>query len=126
MLPVAHGVAWRTVKNALTNPSILLPTFMFPLFFLIAFAGGLSQVKNVPGFSEDFSGDYLGFQFTFVLLQAGAFGGVFTGFSIARDFEYGFAKRLFLAAPNRTRDHPRVRVRRARPLVARRRRRSRS
>ena len=38
VLPVAHGVAWRTVKNALTNPSILLPTFMFPLFFLIAFA----------------------------------------------------------------------------------------
>jgi ABC-2 type transport system permease protein len=101
VLPVARGVAWRTVKNALTNPSILLPTFMFPLFFLIAFAGGLSQVKNVPGFSDHFSGDYLGFQFTFVLLQAGAFGGVFTGFSIARDFEYGFAKRLFLAAPNR-------------------------
>jgi ABC-2 type transport system permease protein len=101
VLPVAHGVAWRTVKNALTNPSILLPTFMFPLFFLIAFAGGLSQVQNVPGFSDYYSGNYLGFQFTFVLLQAGAFGGVFTGFSIARDFEYGFAKRLFLAAPNR-------------------------
>ena len=84
-----------------TNPSILLPTFMFPLFFLIAFAGGLSQVQDVPGFSDYYSGDYLGFQFTFVLLQAAAFGGVFTGFSIARDFEYGFAKRLLLAAPNR-------------------------
>ena len=37
----------------------------------------------------------------FVLLQAAAFGGVFTGFGIAADFEYGFARRLLLAAPNR-------------------------
>ena len=37
----------------------------------------------------------------FVLLQAAAFGGVFTGFGIARDFESGFARRLMLAAPNR-------------------------
>lgn len=97
--PVAHGVAWRTTKTALTNRAILLPMFMFPLFFLVAFAGGLSQIEQVPGF--DYPGDYLGFQFAFVLLQAGAFGGVFTGFSVARDFESGFAKRLLLAAPNR-------------------------
>ena len=39
----------------------------------------------------------------FVLLQSAAFGGVFTGFSIARDFESGFARRLLLAAPQRGR-----------------------
>jgi ABC-2 type transport system permease protein len=37
----------------------------------------------------------------FVLLQASAFGGVFTGFGIAADFERGFARRMLLAAPNR-------------------------
>ena len=37
-----------------------------------------------------------------MLLQSAAFGGVFTGFGIARDFESGFARRLLLAAPNRT------------------------
>jgi len=36
-----------------------------------------------------------------VLLQASAFGGVFTGFGIAADFEKGFARRLLLGAPNR-------------------------
>jgi ABC-2 type transport system permease protein len=36
-----------------------------------------------------------------VFLQSAAFGGVFTGFAIARDFEGGFARRLMLAAPNR-------------------------
>ncbi len=52
-----------------------------------------------PGF--DFPSGYTAFQFVFVLLQASAFGGVFTGFSIAADFESGFARRLLLAAPNR-------------------------
>ncbi|HET7744929.1 MAG TPA: ABC transporter permease [Gaiellaceae bacterium] len=96
---VASGVAWRTLKNALTNPQIAIPTMAFPLFFFTAFAGGLSQLHKVPGF--DFPPGYTGFQFVFVLLQSAAFGGVFTGFGVARDFEGGFAKRLMLAAPSR-------------------------
>lgn len=97
---VVSGVAWRTIKNALFNPQIALPTIMFPLFFFTAFAGGLSQVAQVPGF--DFPPGYTAFQFVFVLLQSAAFGGVFTGFGVARDFEGGFAKRLLLAAPHRS------------------------
>ena len=76
-----------------------MPTILFPLFFFTAFAGGLSQVRDVPGF--DYAGDYTSFQFVFVLLQSAAFGGVFTGFGVARDFESGFGKRLLLASPNR-------------------------
>jgi len=97
---VVSGVAWRTLKNALTNPQIVLPTMLFPLFFFTAFAGGLSQLQNVPGF--DFEPGYTAFQFVFVLLQSAAFSGVFTGFGVARDFEGGFAKRLLLAAPHRS------------------------
>jgi len=97
---VAHGVAWRTLHNVITNPSLLLPSLIFPLFFFTAFAGGLSNIRHVPGF--DFASGYTAFQFVFVLLQSAAFGGVFTGFGIARDFESGFARRLLLAAPNRT------------------------
>jgi ABC-2 type transport system permease protein len=99
-IAVARGVAWRTLHNVFTNPSLLIPSLVFPLFFFVAFAGGLSQVKNVPGFNYPL--DYTAFQFVFVLLQSAAFGGVFTGFGIARDFETGFARRLLLAAPNRT------------------------
>jgi ABC-2 type transport system permease protein len=93
-------VAWRTLHNVFTNPSLLIPSLVFPLFFFVAFAGGLSRVEDVPGF--DFPSGYTAFQFVFVLLQSAAFGGVFTGFGIARDFETGFARRLLLAAPNRT------------------------
>ena len=96
---VARAVAWRQIHNFTTNPAFLLPSLIFPLFFFTAFAGGLSNVGNVPGF--DFPSGYTAFQFVFVLLQAAAFGGVFTGFSIASDFERGFARRLMLAAPDR-------------------------
>jgi ABC-2 type transport system permease protein len=97
---VARGVAWRSLHNAFTNPSLLIPSIAFPLFFFTAFAGGLSRVRDVPGFH--FAQGYTAFQFVFVVLQSAAFGGVFTGFGIARDFEGGFARRLLLAAPNRT------------------------
>jgi ABC-2 type transport system permease protein len=96
---VARAVAWRMIHNFTTNPALLLPSIIFPLFFFTAFAGGLSNVGNVPGF--DFPSGYTAFQFVFVLLQSAAFGGVFTGFSVAADFEKGFARRLMLAAPNR-------------------------
>ena len=99
-LSVAQGVAWRTLHNVFTNPSLFVPSLLFPLFFFTAFAGGLSRIANVPGF--DFPDGYTAFQFVFVLLQSAAFGGVFTGFGIARDFEGGFGRRLLLAAPHRT------------------------
>jgi ABC-2 type transport system permease protein len=96
---VALAVAWRSIHNFLTNPAFLLPSIIFPLFFFSAFAGGLSTIGKVPGF--DFPSGYTAFQFVFVLLQSAAFGGVFTGFAVAADFEGGVARRLMLAAPRR-------------------------
>jgi ABC-2 type transport system permease protein len=98
-LTVARAVAWRSIHITFTNPAILLPSLIFPLFFFTAFAGGLSRVAEIPGF--DFPDGYTAFQFVFVLLQSAAFAGVFTGFGIARDFESGFMRRLMLAATNR-------------------------
>jgi ABC-2 type transport system permease protein len=97
---VALAVAWRSIHNFLTNPAFLLPSLMFPLFFFISFAGGLAAIGDVPGF--DFPTGYTAFQFVFVLLQSAAFGGVFTGFGIARDFESGFGRRYMLAASHRS------------------------
>lgn len=96
---IAVAVAWRSVHNYLTNPAFLVPSLVFPLFFFTAFAGGLSAIAGVPGF--DFPSGYTAFQFVFVLIQSAAFGGVFTGFGIARDFETGFARRYLLAAGDR-------------------------
>jgi ABC-type multidrug transport system permease subunit len=97
---VARAVAWRSIHNFLTNPAFLVPAVLFPLFFFVSFAGGLAAIGEVPGF--DFPSGYTAFQFVFVLLQSAAFGGVFTGFAMARDFESGFGRRYMLAAGHRS------------------------
>lgn len=97
---VAIAVAGRNLKTFFTQPALVVPGLLFPLFFFTAFAGGLSAIADVPGF--DYPDGYKTFQYVFVLMQSAAFGGVFTGFAIARDFESRFAQRLLLAAPRRS------------------------
>jgi ABC-2 type transport system permease protein len=97
---VAFALAYRTARTHISNPLLFVPQMLFPLMAFMAFAGGLSQLRNVPGF--EYPSGYTSFQFVFVLLLSAAFGGVFLGFSVARDFEYGFARRLLIAAPQRT------------------------
>jgi ABC-2 type transport system permease protein len=98
-LDVMLIITWRSLYVWIRNPAFAIPGILFPLFFFVAFAGGLSSVGDVPGF--DYRAGYTTFQFGFVLVQASAFGGVFTGFAVAATFESGFARRLLLAAPNR-------------------------
>jgi ABC-2 type transport system permease protein len=93
------AVAGRQLHNLFRNPALFLPPLLMPIFFFVAFAGGLSAVGNAPDFGYP---DYDNFQFVFVMLQSAAFGGVFTGFAIAADFESGFGRRLLLAAHDRT------------------------
>jgi ABC-2 type transport system permease protein len=99
-LSVSKAVAWRSIHNTIVSPAILLPSIIFPLFFLVAFAGGLSRIADIPNFG--YRPGYTAFQFVFVFLQSAAFGGVFTGFAVARDFDSGFARRLLLSAPRRS------------------------
>lgn len=98
----ARGVgamARRSITVMFSKPSLILPSLVFPLFFFAAFAGGLSGLSNNPDFDYP---NYTTFQYIFVLMQSAVFGGVFTGFAIAADFELGFARRLLLAAHSRS------------------------
>ncbi len=96
---IALAIAWRGIHTYVRRPDLAVPSLVFPLIFLASFAGGLSALGSVPGF--DFPAGYTAFQFVFVLLQASMFSGLFTGFTVAFDFESGFARRLMLAADNR-------------------------
>jgi ABC-type multidrug transport system permease subunit len=96
---VASTIAWRSMHTYLRRPDLFVPSLVFPLVFLAAFAGGLSALGSVPGFR--FPAGYTAFQFVFVLCQSAMFGGLFTGFTLAFDFESGFARRLMLAAEDR-------------------------
>ena len=99
-LSVAYAIVYRYIRIQISNPSLFVPYMLFPLMSFMAYAGGLSRLRHIPNF--DYPAGYTSWQFVFVLLQSAAFGGVFTGFSIARDFEYGFARRLLIAAPHRS------------------------
>ncbi len=96
---VAGTIAWRSLHTYVRRPDLFVPSLIFPLVFLASFAGGLSALGSVPGFH--FPAGYTAFQFVFVLAQSSMFAGLFTGFSLALDFESGFARRLMLAAENR-------------------------
>jgi ABC-2 type transport system permease protein len=96
---VALTIAWRANYTYLRRPDLFVPSLIFPLVFLASFAGGLSALGSVPGFH--FPAGYTAFQFVFVLCQAAMFSGLFTGFTLAVDFETGFARRLMLAAEDR-------------------------
>jgi ABC-type multidrug transport system permease subunit len=96
---VARTIAWRSLHTYVRRPDLFVPSLVFPLVFLASFAGGLSALGSVPGFH--FPAGYTAFQFVFVLCQSAMFSGLFTGFTLAFDFESGFARRLMLAAENR-------------------------
>ena len=96
---VAATIAWRANHTYVRRPDLFIPSLVFPLVFLASFAGGLSALGSIPGFH--FPAGYTAFQFVFVLLQSAMFGGLFTGFSLAFDFESGFARRLMVAAEDR-------------------------
>jgi ABC-2 type transport system permease protein len=96
---VARAIAWRSLHTYFRRPDLFIPSIMFPLLFLAAFAGGLSALGTVRGFG--FPAGYASFQFVFVFLQASMFAGLFTGFTVAIDFQSGFAKRFMLAASDR-------------------------
>lgn len=96
---VARAILWRGLHTYTRRPDLFIPSLVFPLVFFASFAGGLSALGGVPGF--DFPSGYTAFQFVFVMLQASMFAGLFTGFTVAFDFESGFARRLMLAAGNR-------------------------
>ncbi len=95
----ALGISWRYLHNLYTRPAMFIPSLLFPLFFLAAFAGGLSAVGNTPNFGYY---DFTAFQFCFILIQASALAGVFAGFSIAGDFEQGMGRRMMLATSRRS------------------------
>ncbi len=96
---VAGAIAWRSLHTYVRRPDLFVPSLIFPLVFLASFAGGLSALGSIPGFH--FPAGYTAFQFVFVLCQSAMFGGLFTGFTLAFDFESGFARRLLLAAEDR-------------------------
>jgi ABC-2 type transport system permease protein len=94
---IARAIAWRGLHTYTRRPDLFIPSLVFPLVFFASFAGGLTALGSLFRFPAG----YTAFQFVFVMLQSAMFSGLFTGFTVAFDFESGFARRLMLAAGDR-------------------------
>ncbi|MFV1990242.1 MAG: ABC transporter permease [Acidimicrobiales bacterium] len=74
-------------------PAAIVPTLIFPLFFLITFTGVYVSLTRLPGFPTDNIYDWF---VPFMILQGAAFAGIGAGFSLGRDIETGFMDRILL------------------------------
>jgi ABC-2 type transport system permease protein len=93
-------IAWRHLYKWIKLPANFLPTFLFPLVFFMSFSGALQEVRRIPGF--DYPAGYTSFIFVFSIIQTCMFGGMATGFTIAGDFQSGFARRVFVCVRSRS------------------------
>ena len=50
VVQVGVALAYRQTTVLLKNPSLFVPPMLFPLMNFMAFAGGLSRLRHVPGF----------------------------------------------------------------------------
>ena len=92
---------WAMSKRAIIamwrQPSLVVPSIVFPLFFLALGTSSFARATDVPGFPEVDS--YLDFAFAGAIVQGVLFGSVTGATALATDIENGFFDRL-LASPS--------------------------
>ena len=70
---VALGRSGAPDLQVLHNPAFLAPA-LFPLFFFVAFAGGLTRAGDVPGF--DYAAGYIAFQYVWASCRPSRWAGL--------------------------------------------------
>lgn len=86
----------RAIVAVARQPSIVVPSLMFPLFFVALGTSAFSRAIDIPGFPEVDS--FLDFALAGAIVQGILFGSTVSATSLATDIENGFFDRL-LAAP---------------------------
>jgi ABC-2 type transport system permease protein len=87
------SLSQRSVVKTLKQPAVIVPTLVFPLFFLAINASGLDASTKIKGFPTD---SYLTFALATTFVQAGISGVSVAGGALAEDIETGFMSRLSL------------------------------
>ena len=92
------ALARRSVMRTLRQPGAIVPSVVFPLFFLAVVSAGARSAARLPGFPTDsYFKFYLAGPFLLGTLLAGANGGT----DLAIDVESGFMNRLALTPVQR-------------------------
>jgi ABC-2 type transport system permease protein len=86
-------LARRSVTRTVRQPALVVPTIIFPLFFLALNASGLDAATKIPGFPAK---SYLDFAIVVPFMQGALFASTTAGTELANDIETGFLNRLQL------------------------------
>ncbi|MEL0195261.1 MAG: ABC transporter permease, partial [Acidimicrobiaceae bacterium] len=90
----------RSVLSLVRQPSLVVPSLVFPLFFVALGTASFARAINIPGFPEVDS--FLDFALAGSVVQGVLFGSVTSAAALATDIETGFFDRLLVAPSSRT------------------------
>lgn len=90
----------RSTKAILRQPALMVPSFVFPLFFAALSADSFGKTTRLPGFPVVDS--FLQFALASTVIQGVLFGSITGAAALATDIEVGFFDRLLVAPTART------------------------
>jgi len=99
-MPLALQVttlAWRSLKNNLRTPAVLLPSLIISVFFLLVYEATLGDAANFFLSGQS----YLGFILPLSIVSAALSGASTAGQDIVRDIENGYFDKLMLTPVSR-------------------------
>lgn len=90
----------RAIMAVIRQPSIVIPSLLFPLFFVALGTSSFSRAVAIPGFPEVDS--FLDFALAGAIVQGILFGSTVSATALATDIENGFFDRLLATPSSRT------------------------
>ncbi len=90
----------RSIQSLMRQPSLVVPSLIFPLFFAALGTSSFSRATALPGFPEVDS--YLDFALAGAIVQGILFGSTTGATALATDIENGFFDRLLASPTTRT------------------------
>ncbi|MDA2945468.1 MAG: ABC transporter permease [Actinomycetota bacterium] len=84
----------RSVQSILRQPSVVVPSMVFPLFFVALGTSSFGRAISIPGFPVVDS--FLDFALAGSVVQGVLFGSITSATALATDIETGFFDRLLL------------------------------
>ena len=100
LLAQTAAMSKRAIVAVIRQPSIVIPSLLFPLFFVALGTASFSRAIAIPGFPEVDS--FLDFALAGAIVQGILFGSTVSATALATDIENGFFDRLLATPSSRT------------------------
>ncbi len=98
--PQYLALSKRSILTTIRQPTSIIPSMIFPLFFLALSSAAFNRTTSLPGFPEVDS--FMQFVISTTIIQGTLFGSVAAGAAMATDIEGGFFDRLISSPVSRT------------------------